>query len=94
MESGTIAEMLSKSLETVEIVASGLTEDAAAALSEGVESVREMQDKHIFSTGDSVRAQELIRRLASQGAAVESVTPRRETLEDYFMRRMGDGEEA
>ncbi len=93
-ESGTIEEMLSKSLETVEIVVSGLSEAAAASLSEDVDAVRKTQNMHVLSTTDSGKAQEILKRIIAEGAAVESVSPRRETLEDYFMRRMGSGGEA
>ncbi|MFC1671798.1 hypothetical protein ACFL01_01550, partial [Planctomycetota bacterium] len=91
LESGSIEEMLSKSLETIEIVVSGLSSEAVNALGEGAESVRRVQDTYVLAVNDPEKAQEAIRLVQAGGGRVERVTPRRETLEDYFMRRMGDG---
>ena len=43
---------------------------------------------------DAGRVQPLIDRLRESGVTIVSVTPRRESLEDLFVRTVGDGPEA
>lgn len=88
MESGTITEMLSQSVEAIELVLTGLSENSVDTVGKLAESVRKAGDRYVVVTNSSKTAGEIMKLVVSAGGAVERVTPHRETLEDFFMRRI------
>lgn len=88
MESGTIDEILSGSLETVELVLTRLSARQARAVEKLAGTLRKVRDRYVATATNSQTAQEIMKLTLSDGGTVEAVTPHRETLEDFFMRRM------
>jgi ABC-2 type transport system ATP-binding protein len=91
VESGTIEEMLSGSLETVELVLAELSPRVVGAVESMAKTLRKMRDRYVATTTNSQTASEIMKLVISEGGTVESVTPHRETLEDFFVRRILKG---
>ena len=86
---GSMNELLSAKTEQYELVvsglASGITEKLGAQASRVLSS--EGQNLLIFRDEDSV--QDAMRQTIQAGGKIESMTPRKESLEDYFIRHVG-----
>ncbi len=91
MESGTIDEMLSGNVETVELILTGLSVRTASAIEKLSDGVRKVRGRFAVRTMDPRISQQIMKLVISEGGTVESVTPHRETLEDYFVRRTEEG---
>ncbi len=85
---GRLSELLSPRVRTVELVAV-VPEAARGALAVGV---LERRDGETFavSFADEGAADAAVRAIAAAGGRIVSLTPHRETLEDVFVRRMGE----
>jgi ABC-2 type transport system ATP-binding protein len=85
---GTLRELLAQDKRRSEVVVSGAgANDALRALLAGVATgMREAGGALVLEVegDDAVRA--VVERVLAQGARLESVTPKRETLEDLFVR--------
>ena len=89
---GKLGELLSARVRSVEVaaVASGA---AAEALSRVKVLARE-GDRITVSFEGQDESDAAVRALLDAGGRLVSVTPHRESLEDFFMRHLGDGKEA
>jgi ABC-2 type transport system ATP-binding protein len=84
---GALSELLTKDVRCTEVAVGPASEDVASALRDaGATPRREGERWLVDVTGDEAVRHVLERALAA-GARVESVTPKRETLEDVFVRR-------
>ena len=88
MESGTIEEILSGSLEAIELVLAGLSVSAVNTVENMADSLRKLEDRYVATTDNSETAQKIMELAIADKGIVEAVTPHRETLEDFFMRRI------
>lgn len=83
---GSIDELLGEGVRRTEITIADATDDLASELGELAESSRRLGKSLVLEIqGDDVVKTVLVRSLASN-ARIESVTPKRETLEDIFVR--------
>ncbi|MGI8906751.1 MAG: ABC transporter ATP-binding protein [Candidatus Sumerlaeaceae bacterium] len=85
---GDMNKLLGTKVKDIEVVLSGLR-------AETLQSVRQSTRKVIDREGDTLIIMEreedvdaLVRRALSEGARLVSMTPRRETLEEYFIREV------
>ncbi|MCL4845531.1 MAG: ABC transporter ATP-binding protein [Acidobacteria bacterium] len=101
MASGRLSDMLALKAHGWEVVVEGLAEAALARLSSAARrSSRIAEGRYTLEFGMDRRPEQVVPELAALGAAIVSVTPVRETLEDLFVKqvaaadwsRMGEGE--
>ena len=91
---GPIDTLLGAQTSEVELVASGLGENASAA-GKGAASHRRVEALDFFVFDDADAANAALERVHANGGKVVEFTPLKETLEDYFMREQEPaGEEA
>ncbi|MCP4644657.1 MAG: ABC transporter ATP-binding protein [bacterium] len=83
---GRIDELISRRIEQVEVIASGLDEDAVRRIGSGAASVRESEAGHHFMVDDMAAANEVAKAIHGAGGQLVEFTPLKESLEDYFMR--------
>jgi len=81
---GGLKEMISNRVRWFEVTVRG---DLPAGVDAGSPAGRE--DEHLLRVADVEALRELLDRLHRSGGQVLSVWPRRETLEDLFMERVG-----
>jgi ABC-2 type transport system ATP-binding protein len=88
---GAMHELLSAQTYAFELVVSGLSPEALADLKR--EAVRSLDSEEhtmlVYEKRDA--AQNAMRSVLESGGVVESLTPRTETLEDYFIRHVKGG---
>jgi len=87
---GRLGELLSAKVETVEVTA---RLSKASELAVGRELAREGDRVTLLFQGEA-EADAALRDLVSTGGKLISVTPHRETLEDFFVRRLAEEEAA
>jgi ABC-2 type transport system ATP-binding protein len=85
---GRIGELLSPRVRAVEVVAAA-PDGAREALAQGRLVARE-GDRLTVSYESEAGAEAAVRALLAAGGKLLSLTPHRETLEDYFVRRLGE----
>jgi len=85
---GELSQLLSPKIKEYELVVSGLSRDSLDALEKHARKFieRERDVLMIFEKEELVR--EALRRIVAEGASLVSLTPRRETLEEYFIREV------
>lgn len=85
---GDLSQLLSAKVRDYELVASGLGPQTLEAFGSRAEKflVRERDVLMIFKNEEDVN--ELLRRIVAEKAQLVSLTPRRETLEEYFIREI------
>lgn len=85
---GDMGSMLSAKVKEYEVVLSDLRPETLAAVRKDARLVleREKDVLLVFEREEDVRA--LIQRSFGEGATLVSLTPRRETLEEYFIREV------
>jgi len=84
--SGRLNELLTRRIDRIEIIATGLTEGAAAAeFAEAFE--RHSEDGDHFSVTEIGAANRLVERILAKGGRLFLFNPMRESLEEYFMRQ-------
>jgi len=85
--SGTISELVDKGVRRSEITLSAPPEDLAAEIEKVAERTQRVGKALVVEVqGDDVIKRVLERALAA-GVRIEAVTPKRETLEDIFVRK-------
>ncbi len=87
---GTLEELLQPAARRVDIEARGVPSDLRAKLAPRALETHEHGETWAVTVEGQENARELIAALASAGAEVVSVVPRRETLEDLFVRLWGN----
>jgi ABC-2 type transport system ATP-binding protein len=86
---GRISEMVAFQLKGWEIVASGVPDDLHAALASKVVAMRPLaHGRYTIQIGVDEKPERLMIELGARGAAVESLQPLRDTLEDYFLQQV------
>ena len=85
---GRLGELLSAKVEVVEVTAR-LPAAAVPALALGRELARE-GDQVTYSFEGEAEADTALRELLNAGGKLVAVTPHRETLEDFFLRRLAE----
>ena len=86
---GTPAELVSKTLQGVDVTVR-LTAPDAAALTEGAARVRRVGDELSLTLDAATDVDAWIARAHAAGARVIEITPRHETLEDLFVREVAE----
>ena len=84
---GRLEELLTRRIQQIEVVATGLTDAAAKAGDLGAAFTRHTEDGDHFIVTDMNDANRLVQSIHAQGGALFAFTPVRESLEDYFMRQ-------
>jgi ABC-2 type transport system ATP-binding protein len=88
LAAGRLQEILKLDASHVEILVSGLSEDALAKLPVPAESRHRAGDRVRLHVGEG-RIGELITALEAAGGRILSVQPIRQSLEDYFFKELG-----
>ena len=89
--SGAMRELLSENVRGWELVVRGLPEPARAALAaRGIEAGALPGGTWHVTLGPSTRPEPVIAELAAAGAELVSASPKLETLEDVFVRHIGE----
>lgn len=92
VETGRLADILVRQASGLEIVATGIEESAIEALrSEGFDVTRSPGGIHVSVTNESDIDQALA-RVRAHGGRLVSINPTRSSLEDFFMREVGQAE--
>lgn len=85
--SGALGEILEAGKRRSEITIGGASEALRTALSAQAETVRTVGDRLVMEVEGDAAVREVVTRALADGARLESVTPKRETLEDVFVRK-------
>ncbi len=88
---GRLEELLAAQIQEFEIVASGLPSDAVEAIERGAKRTLRRDDDVLFVIKERADADRALERITASGGRLESLTPRRETLEDHFLTQVGRG---
>ncbi len=87
---GRLDELLTRKVKTVEVIAKGLSDDAAKQLEQSplanAAPSRKSEAGHHLYASDIESADALVRQIHSHGASLADFIPVKESLEDYFMR--------
>lgn len=87
---GTIAELTSSDTSGFEVVLSGVGDALAERAAQDRCRVRNLGDgRYSFQLGPGVRPEPFLAAMAAEGASLVSVLPVRTTLEDVFLRVLG-----
>ena len=77
-----------------ELVVASITPARAAALEPSVESVKRVADgRYIIELPAGRPPEQIVRKLAGSGVQIISLNPRHETLEEFFVTQVTQGEE-
>ncbi|MBI4364085.1 MAG: ABC transporter ATP-binding protein [Candidatus Latescibacteria bacterium] len=94
-EVGGVSELLSSGVLEWEIAVDSLSDERAAILRSRGHSVQSVGRRWVVRVERESEVQEVLRDLVQERATIRSVEPRRESLEDYFVRALGaDGRPA
>ena len=85
---GTPAELVSRSLQGVDVTVRLAAGEPAAALADGAHRVRRVGDELSLTLPADADVDAWLARAHAAGAKVVAVAPRHETLEDLFVRRV------
>ena len=97
MDAGTIVEvgevptLLGSGVKEWEISLDRIVDDVAAALGAAGHAVETIGSRTLVRVGDGPALQTALKTLVEAGAFVHSVEPRRETLEEHFVKVLGRG---
>jgi ABC-2 type transport system ATP-binding protein len=85
---GELSHLLSPKIKEYEVVVSGLSRETLNQLEQHARKFidRERDVLMIFDKEDDVK--EVLRRVVAENATLVSLTPRKETLEEYFIREV------
>ena len=87
--SGTVSELLSGRTKGWELVVSGVSREVAARVTaDGVKVTSVGDDRHVLELPLTSPPERVIAALVCHGASVVSLTPMRDTLEDFFVQRV------
>ena len=94
-EVGRLDEILSARVKEFEVTVEGLGEDAlinADRATGGEAQIRNVgKDKLLLRVWDENMLNNILGEVGKRGGKVVSITPHRESLEEYFMRQVGEG---
>ena len=93
LAAGRLQEILNLDASHVEVLVSGLPEDAIAALPVAADARRRFGDRLRLQV-EGGRISSLVTAVESAGGRILSVQPVRQSLEDYFFKEMGGSEAA
>jgi ABC-2 type transport system ATP-binding protein len=85
--SGTISELVDKGVRRSEITISSPPEDFAAELAQLAERTQRVGSAIVAEVQGDEALRKVLERALATGARIEAVTPKRETLEDIFVRK-------
>ncbi len=85
--SGAIKDLVDGGARRSEITLADVPDELAASISEAAGQANKMGDRLVFDVQGDDAVRSLLERALAGGARVESVTPKRETLEDIFVRK-------
>ena len=85
---GALNEIISESIESIELTIKGLTPDAVTRLQRNSIKTYVVEDKVIFSVPNQEEAQFILEKAQEAGGKLVSLIPRRKTLEDHFIREV------
>jgi ABC-2 type transport system ATP-binding protein len=85
--SGTIAELVDKGARRSEITISAPSDDLAAALEKVAERTQRVGKTLVVEVQGDDAIRSVLERALAAGVRIESLTPKRETLEDIFVRK-------
>ncbi len=85
---GELSDLLSAKVKDWEAVVSGLSHETVEALRPLATKVIDRERDVLFLFPGEEPVKELLRRIVSGNAQLVSLTPRRETLEEYFIREV------
>jgi ABC-2 type transport system ATP-binding protein len=89
ISTGRISEMVAFELKGWELVVSGVSDEARAAIAPRAGAIRSLaHGRYTVQIGTAERPERLIAELTARGITVESLNPLRDTLEDYFVRQV------
>lgn len=88
---GRLDELLGRRVNRVEIIAEGLSEEAASVLGPRSDGTRESEQGRHFFANDMETANALAAEILQCGGKLVEFTPIRESLEAYFMREQENG---
>jgi ABC-2 type transport system ATP-binding protein len=91
---GSMNQLLSAKTEQYELVVSGLSKAESGKIEAGAKKVLAIQGQTLLIYGDESAVQEAMRHTIHAGGKIESMSPRKESLEDYFIRQVGGGQES
>ncbi len=84
---GAMHELLAAGGRRSEVTIGGATEALRAALGELARSSRTVGDRLVMEVDGDEALRSVVEKALHEGARLESVTPKRETLEELFVRR-------
>jgi ABC-2 type transport system ATP-binding protein len=85
--SGDLREILEAGKRRSEITIGGASAALREALSAQAQAVRTVGDRLVMEVEGDAAVRDVVTRALAEGARLESVTPKRETLEDVFVRK-------
>ena len=85
--SGTISELVDKGVRRSEITISAPPDDLAAELEQLAERIQRVGSTIVAEVQGDDALRKVLERVLASGARIEAVTPKRETLEDIFVRK-------
>jgi ABC-2 type transport system ATP-binding protein len=83
---GSLRELLHEGKRRSEVTVTGAGEALAAELAAVVESTRRVGDSLVMEVSGEAAVKTVVERVLAAGAHLQSITPKRETLEDLFVR--------
>jgi ABC-2 type transport system ATP-binding protein len=87
--SGTVSELIEGRTRGWELVVSGVSRDVAARVGADASSVTSVgDDRHVLELPLTSSPERVLSALVCQGASLVSLTPMRDTLEDFFVQRV------
>jgi ABC-2 type transport system ATP-binding protein len=84
---GALRDLLAEGKRRSEVTVGGASEALRAALSEVARVTRAAGDLLVMEVEGDAAVRDVVQRALADGARLESVAPKRETLEDLFVRR-------
>jgi ABC-2 type transport system ATP-binding protein len=84
---GRIDELVDRQVARVEVIATGLSEEAVKELAKDALDHRESDAGHHFEYADGEAANSAAQAIHKANGAIVEFTPVKESLEDYFMRQ-------
>ena len=86
---GHLSELLSQKVHEWEVVVKGASKEQLDAWRPKTKKLITSKDESLVIVEEEALANEIIRSTLEQGGRLISLTPRRETLEDYFISEVG-----
>jgi ABC-2 type transport system ATP-binding protein len=84
---GALRDLLSAGQRHSEVTIGGASQALRAALADIASATREVGDLLVMDVAGDSAVRDVVQRALADGARLESITPKRETLEDLFVRQ-------